>query len=124
MDTVKRAPVLLADDGFILLTRTQPIRHALERAEDDGGLVGNEYSATERFSTPAVWNGEVTLVKQRYTMSSVLNAFAQAGLWIEAVSEPHLSADQVQRFPHKHAWANKFLVGVLVFKLRPLPGAQ
>ena len=121
---LKAARTMLADDGFILLTRTQPIRYALERAEEKGSLVGDEYFATAGFSPASVWNREVTLTKQPYTMSSLLNTFAQAGLWIEAVSEPHLSDEQARRFPHKHAWANKFLVGILVFKLRPLPGGR
>ena len=119
-----RARTMLADNGFILLTRTQPIRYALERAEENDSLVGDEYFATEGFSTASVWNGEVTLTKQRYTMSSLLNTFAQAGLWVEAASEPHLSSEQARRFPHKHAWANKYLVGILIFKLRPLPSVQ
>lgn len=122
--TLTSARTMLAEDGFILLTRTQPIRYALERAEENSGLVGDEYFATERFSTTSVWNSEVTLTKQRYTMSSLLNTFAKAGLWIEAASEPHLSDEQARRFPHKHAWAHRFLVGILVFKLRPLPSAR
>lgn len=121
---LRRARTVLADDGFILLTRTQPIRYALERAEENGSLVGDEYFAAGTFSSASVWNDQVTLTKQRYTMSSLLNTFARAGLWVEAVSEPHLSEEQARRFPHKHEWANRYLVGILIFKLRPLPGSR
>ncbi|MFT4234199.1 MAG: class I SAM-dependent methyltransferase [Microbacterium sp.] len=116
-----KARSMLTDDGFILLTRTQPLRYALERADENGTLVGDEYFSTEMFSTVSGWNSDVTLTKQRYTMSSLLNTFAQAGLWIESASEPHLSKEQAERFPHKHERAFKHLVGILVFKLRTLP---
>jgi hypothetical protein len=54
-------------------------------------------------------------------MSDLLNIFSAAGLWIEATVEPHLSEDAARRFPHKQEWMNKHL-GLLIFKLRPLPG--
>lgn len=118
---LRRARSLLSDDGFILLTRTQPIRYALQRAEENGTLVGDEYFASGEFSYASGWNDQVTMTKQRYTTSNLLNTFAQAGLWIEAATEPHLSDEQKRAFPEKHAWANRYLAGILIFRLRPLP---
>ena len=41
---------MLTEDGYVLLTRTQPIRYALERAEQNGTTLGEEYFATEPFA--------------------------------------------------------------------------
>jgi SAM-dependent methyltransferase len=117
---LKRARARLTDDGFILLTRTQPIRYALERSEANGTLVGDEYFASGAFSYVSVWDRQVTMTKQRSTVSNLLNTFAQAGLWIEAAVEPHLSEEQKREFPEKHAWAHRYLAGIIVFRLRPL----
>jgi SAM-dependent methyltransferase len=111
---------MLADDGFILLTRTQPIRYALERAEQNGTSLGEEYFSTARFSYRSGWNDQIALTKHPYTISDLINAFSAAGLWIETAMEPQLSKDAGRRYPHKQAWMNKYL-GILIFKLRPRP---
>ncbi|HVX44855.1 MAG TPA: class I SAM-dependent methyltransferase [Mycobacteriales bacterium] len=118
---LRTARTMLAEDGFILLTRTQPIRYAIERAEQNGTSVGEEYFSTDPFSyRHRGWNDEVTLTKRPYTMSDLINVFSAAGLWIETAVEPQLSDDAARRYPHKQAWMNKYL-GILMFTLRPLP---
>lgn len=117
---LRAARALLAEDGFILLTRTQPIRYARERAERNGTSLGAEYFSTDRYSYRSRWNDQITLTKRPYTMSDLLNAFSTAGLWIETTVEPQLSEDSRRRYPHKQAWMDKYL-GILIFKLRPLP---
>lgn len=120
--TLRAARELLADDGVILLTRTQPIRHAVERAEQNGTSLGEEYFSTDAFSyRHTSWNDRITLTKRPYTMSDLINTFSSAGLWIEEVREPQLPAAVAQQYPHKQAWMNKYL-GILIFRLRPLPG--
>lgn len=119
--TLRTAQAMLADDGFILLTRTQPIRYAVERAEQNGTSLGEEYFSTDSFSyRHRGWNDEVALTKRPYTMSDLINIFSAARLWIETATEPQLSEDARRRYPHKQAWMNKHL-GILIFKLRPLP---
>lgn len=54
------------------------------------------------------------------TVAGMLNAFATAGLWIERVVEPQLSAEDQQRFPRKQAWLNEHL-GIIIFSARPVP---
>lgn len=113
----------LAEDGFILLTRTQPIRYALERAAQNGTTVGEEYFSAEQFSYQhRNWDDQVTLTKRPYTMSDLLNTFSAAGLWIEQAVEPHMSLEAAGRFPEKFAAVSKDFVGIIMFKLRPLPG--
>jgi hypothetical protein len=113
---------MLAEDGFILLTRTQPIRYAIERAEQNGTSLGEEYFGTESFAyRHRNWNHQVTLTKRPYTISDLLNTFSAAGLWIEETVEPQMPAEAAERFPHKQAVMNKYL-GILMFKLRPLRG--
>jgi SAM-dependent methyltransferase len=120
--TLRAARAMLADDGFILLTRTQPIRYALERAEQSGTSLGEEYFSGAAFSYRSGWNDQITLTKRPYTISDLINVFSAAGLWIESAIEPQLSEDAARRYPHKQAWMNKYL-GILIFKLRPLlPG--
>lgn len=118
---LRTARTMLADGGFILLTRTQPIRYAIERAEQNGTSLGEEYFSTAPFSyRHSGWNDEVALTKRPYTMSDLLNTFSAAGLWTEAAAEPQLPEDARRRYPHKQAVMNKYL-GILMFKLRPLP---
>lgn len=121
---LQTARELLTEDGFILLTRTQPVRYAIERAEQDGTSLGEEYFATESFAyRHESWNDQVSLTKRPYTMSDLLNTFGAAGLWIETAVEPRLSAEAAERYPHKQATLNRYL-GIVMFKLRPLAGQQ
>jgi len=117
--TLRAARTMLADDGFIVVTKTQPIRYAVEQAEENGTSLGEEYFSTARFSYLSGWDDEVTLTKTRYTISDLINVFSAAGLWIETALEPQLSDDSKHRYPHKQTWMNKYL-GILIFKLRAL----
>lgn len=122
VEALKVAREMLNDDGFILVTRTQPVRYAIERAEQNGTSLGEEYFSTESFPyRHRNWNNEVTLTKRPYTMSDLLNMFSAAGLWIEEAVEPQMPAEAAARFPHKQAVMDKYL-GILLFKLRPIPG--
>lgn len=118
--TLRTAKSFLADDGFILLTRTQPIRYALERAEANNTSLGEEYFSSAQFSYRSGWNDQIMLTKRAYTISSLINTFTAAGLRIETTIEPQLSEDDRRRYPHKQDWMNKYL-GILIFKLRSLP---
>ena len=118
---LQAARAMLADDGFILLTRTQPIRYAVERTEQNGTSLGEEYFSKASYTYRTGWNEQIALTKRTYTISDLINAFSAAGLWIETASEPQLSEDARRRFPHKQAWMNRYL-GILIFKLRPHPG--
>lgn len=122
VQALRTAREMLTDDGFILLTRTQPVRYAIERAEQNGTSLGEEYFATDSFAYKhRNWNDQVTLTKRPYTMSDLLNTFSAAGLWVETAVEPQMPAEAAERYPHKQAAMNKYL-GILMFKLRPLPG--
>ncbi len=118
--TLQAARAMLADGGFILLTKTQPIRYAIERAEQNGTSLGEEYFSSAPFSYLSGWNDQITLTKRPYTISDLINVFSAAGLWIETAIEPQLSGDARRRYPHKRAWMDKYL-GILIFKLRPHP---
>lgn len=111
---------MLADDGFILLTRTQPVRYALERVEQNDTSLGEEYFSKAQYTYRTDWNEAIALTKRTYTISDLLNVFS-AGLWIETAIEPQLSEDAGRCYPHKQEWMNKYL-GILIFKLRPIPG--
>ncbi|MCL8025920.1 class I SAM-dependent methyltransferase [Nocardioides bruguierae] len=118
---LQTAREMLTEDGFILLTRTQPIRYAIERSEQNGTSLGEEYFATESFAyRHRNWDDQVTLTKRPYTMSDLLNTFSAAGLWIEIAVEPQMPDEAAGRYPHKQAVMNKYL-GILMFKLRPIP---
>ncbi|MDC0434544.1 class I SAM-dependent methyltransferase [bacterium] len=118
--TLKVARSLLTDDGFILLSRTQPVSYALKRAEINGTSLGEEYFSTQDFSYASNWNDNITLTKRPYTISDLLNIFSAAGLWVEVAIEPQLSESDRLKFPHKQSWMERYL-GILIFKLRPLP---
>lgn len=113
---------MLNDEGFILLTRTQPVRYAMERAEQNGTTIGEEYFNTAAFSYKHPnWDDHVTLTKRPYTVSDLLNVFSAAGLWIEEAMEPHMSQEAAARYPEKYARVSKDFIGIIMFKLRPLP---
>lgn len=119
---LRTARSMLTDEGFILLTRTHPVRYAIERSEENGTTLGEEYFATDSFAyRHRNWDDTVTLTKKPYTIADLLNIFSAAGLWIEAAVEPQMAAEVGERYPHKQAVMNKYL-GMLMFKLRPLPG--
>ncbi|MET7281154.1 class I SAM-dependent methyltransferase [Kribbella sp. NPDC005582] len=115
--TLRAARDLLADDGFILLTRSHPIRFAVDRSEANGTSLGEEYFSTAPYTYSHSWNENIKLTKRPYTISDLLNEFSAAGLWIETTVEPQLSAEARRRYPHKQEWMNKHL-GILIFKLR------
>src|SRR4051794_38241382 len=117
--TLRAARAMLNQDGFILLTRTQPIRYALERAEQNGTTLGEEYFSNASYTYRTGWNEHIALTKRTYTMSDLLNVFSTAGLWIETAIEPQLTEEAARRYPHKQVWMNKYL-GILIVKLRPL----
>ena len=117
--TLRAARSMLNPGGFVLLTRTQPIRYALERAERNGTTLGEEYFSTADHTYRTSWNERIALTKRTCTMSGLLNVFSAAGLWIETAAEPRLTEEAARRYPHKQAWMNKYL-GILIFKLRPL----
>jgi SAM-dependent methyltransferase len=119
--TLQAARAMLSEDGFILLTKTHPIRYAVEQAERNGTSLGAEYFSADEFSYRTGWSERVSLTKRRYMVSDLVNVFSAAGLWIEAAVEPQLSEDARRRYPHKQAWMDKYL-GILVFRLRPRPG--
>ena len=122
VEALRTAREMLTKDGFILLTRTQPIRYAIERAGAERDLAGRGVLRDRVVRLPAPnWNDQVTLTKRPYTMSDLLNTFSAAGMWIEAALEPQMPAEAAERYPHKQAVMNKYL-GILMFKLRPLPG--
>jgi SAM-dependent methyltransferase len=117
--TLRAARAMLNQDGFILLTRTQPIRYAVERTERNGTTLGEEYFSSADYSYRTGWNEHIALTKRPFTMSDLLNTFSAAELWIETTVEPRLTEEAARRYPHKQEWMNKYL-GILIFKLRPL----
>jgi SAM-dependent methyltransferase len=117
---LRAARSMLTEDGFILLTRTHPIRYAAERAEKNGTSLGEEYFSRSPYTYRSGWNDRISLTKRPYTISDLINVFSAAGLWIETTLEPQLSEEDGRRYPYKQAWMNKYL-GILIFKLRPVP---
>jgi SAM-dependent methyltransferase len=59
--TLQAAQAMLAGDGFILLTRTQPIRYAVERAEQNGTSLGEEYFSAAPYTYRTGWNDRIAL---------------------------------------------------------------
>ena len=119
--TLRQAVCLLAENGFILLTRTHPVRYAVERAAHKGTSLGEEYYARESWSGDSRWSSDISLSKRTYTIADLLNSVGRAGLWIEEAAEPEFPEAARRRFPHKAAWMDKHL-GILIFRLRPVPG--
>jgi hypothetical protein len=77
--TLQAARAMLADDGFILLTRTHPIRYAVERAEQNGTSLGEEYFSQDSYTYRTGWNEQIALTKRTYTIADLVNEFS-AGL--------------------------------------------
>ena len=69
--TLQAARAMLTDGGFIRLTRTHPIRYAVERAELNGTSLGEEYFSRAPFSYPSGWNEQITLTQRPYVFGPV-----------------------------------------------------
>ena len=121
--TLRLARDHLADDGFIVVARSHPIRFAVERSERNGTTLGEEYFSTEPYSYASLWNDQIILTHRTNTVADMINTFAAAGLWIEVAVEPQLGQHDRRRFPHKQAWLDKHL-GMIIFKLRPRSNGQ
>ncbi|WP_153040381.1 hypothetical protein [Actinoplanes sp. TFC3] len=59
MHALRAAQAMLNQDGFILLTRTQPIRYAVERTERNGTTLGEEYFSNADYNSPSHWNENI-----------------------------------------------------------------
>ena len=59
----------LADDGFIVVARSHPIRFAVERSERNGTTLGEEYFSTEPYSYASLWNDQIILTRRTNTMA-------------------------------------------------------
>lgn len=114
--TLLDAKSLLAADGRILVQRSHPIRYAVERALANGTSLGEEYYSTQRYEYRSGWNQSVSLTHSNETIATMLNSFASAGLVVDSVIEPELSAEARERYPHKQEWLNQHL-GVILFIL-------
>ncbi|RCK68655.1 class I SAM-dependent methyltransferase [Desertihabitans brevis] len=114
--TLVDARHLLADGGRILVQRSHPIRFAVERAQANGTSLGEEYYSTEPYTYQSGWNSSVALTHSTETFSTMLNTFAAAGLTVDHASEPQLSDEARERYPHKQEWLNRYL-GVILFEL-------
>lgn len=108
----------LSSDGFMVVARSHPIRFAVERSEQNGTTLGEEYYSTKPYSYASGWNEKITLTHPGGTVADMINIFAAAGLQIETVTEPQMNEQDRHRYPHKQAWLNKHL-GIIIFKLRP-----
>ncbi len=95
---LRSARSMLTEDGFIVLTGTQPIRYARERAEKNGTTLGEEYFTQGTYTYATGWNQNIALTKNTYTMSDLLNTFSAAGLWIDRALEPHLLEETARRY--------------------------
>jgi len=62
--TLRAVRAMLNQDGFILLTRTQPIRYALERAEQNGTTLGEECFSKGTYTYRTSWNEHIALTKR------------------------------------------------------------
>ena len=47
-------------------------RYAVERAEQQGTSLGEEYFSTAPFSYVSGWNDEIALTKRRYSISDLI----------------------------------------------------
>ena len=118
--TLRAARDLLNPGGQIIVQRSHPIRYAVERAEQNGTSLGEEYFSSSPNVYQSGWNPDVTMSHPTQTVSGMLNVFAAAGLHVAEAREPVLDDETAGRFPHKRDQLNRYL-GVLLFRLVPVP---
>jgi SAM-dependent methyltransferase len=116
VSTLVAARQLLRPGGAVVVARTSPIRYALERSEREGCGLGMAHHDSEPWIYRPSWNPSVELWRRTRTFSDMLNAFVAAGLRVTGCTEPQLTSEQAERYPHKQAWMDRY-VGIVVFRL-------
>jgi SAM-dependent methyltransferase len=114
--TLVAARQLLRPGGAVVVARTSPIRYAVERSERDGGGLGAAYHDSEPWTYRPSWDLSVELSRRTRRFSDMLNAFSVAGLRVARCTEPQLSSQQAERYPHKQQWMDRY-VGIVIFRL-------
>lgn len=118
VDVLRRIRERMDPDGRLVLSRAHPMRFAVERAERTGAPLGTTYHDVDDYSYVSNWNPRVHVTHTTETFSDMLNAFAEAGFCVLRVEEPWLTPDLQTRFPHKHAWMDRYF-GIVLFTARP-----
>ncbi len=113
--TLVSARRLLRPGGAVVVARTSPIRYAVERSEREGCGLGTAYHDSEPWDHRPRWDPSVVLSRRTRTFSDMVNAFCAADLRVTACTEPQLTSDQAERYPHQQAWMDRY-VGIIVFR--------
>jgi SAM-dependent methyltransferase len=116
VSTLVAARQLLRPGGAVVVARTSPIRYAVERSEREGCGLGTGYHDSEPWAFRPSWNPSVVLARRTRTFSDMLNTFSAAGLRVTQCTEPQLTSEQAERYPHKQAWMDRY-VGIVIFRL-------
>ncbi|HEX3930586.1 MAG TPA: class I SAM-dependent methyltransferase [Nocardioides sp.] len=114
--TLVAARQLLRPGGAVVVARTSPIRYAVERSERDGGGLGVAYHDSEPWTYRPSWDPSIELSRRTRKFSDILNSFSAAGLRVAGCTEPRLSSEQAELYPHKQQWMDRY-VGIVIFRL-------
>jgi SAM-dependent methyltransferase len=115
VSTLVAARQLLRPGGAVVVARTSPIRYAVERSERDGCGLGTAYHDSEPWAYRPRWDSSVVLSRCTRTFSDMINTFCAAGLRVTECTEPQLTSEQAERYPHKQAWMDRY-VGIIIFR--------
>lgn len=108
---------VLAPMGTLVVSVPHPFRFAILRNEREGWGPGDAYQQTGAYRYPSPWDDAVFLEHGMPRISDYVNAFANAGLRIEAMDEPGPTEELRSLSPEKAAWMDRY-VGILILKAR------
>ncbi|HVK39919.1 MAG TPA: class I SAM-dependent methyltransferase [Candidatus Kapabacteria bacterium] len=114
--SLKAMSDLLVPDGRIVLQSPSPIRFAVEKSERFAIPFGAAYSSGGSYEYPSGWDPTVILRHQTPLISDMLNAFAEAGLFVARCWEPEMPETARREHPDKAAWWDKY-GGVVLYEL-------
>ena len=114
-EAVQMLRSLLAPGGELVISVPHPFRFAILRNEIEGWGHGFAYQQTAPYRYPSPWKEDLLLEHAMPRVSDYINAIAAAGLRIEAVDEPAVTAEFRLTAPEKAAWMDRY-VGILILR--------
>lgn len=101
--------------GRFVLSTQNPFRFAIEKHEKKGIPLGDAYRDESLYSYPSIWDKNIIISHYTPMISTCVQTILKNGFRLDSMSEPDLTRQQKEKFPHKAEWLAKY-VGIIVYE--------